>query len=58
VKPTIIGFEPVSHRICVLRIAERFFNCTLINVYGPTEDSDEEEKENFYEVLNKEIPTT
>jgi exonuclease III len=47
VKPIIIGCEPLSHRICVLRIAGRFFNYTLINVYGPTEDSDEEEKETF-----------
>jgi hypothetical protein len=52
VKPTIISFEPFIHRICVLGIAGRLFNYTLINVYGRTEDSDEEEKENFYEVLN------
>jgi exonuclease III len=53
VKLTINGFEPVSHRICVLRIAGRFLHYNLINVNGPTEDSDEEEKENFYDVLNK-----
>jgi exonuclease III len=47
VKPTIISFEPVSHRICVLRIAGGFFNYTLINVYGPTKDSDEEERRTF-----------
>jgi hypothetical protein len=27
-------------------MAGRFLNYTLINVYGPTEDSDEEAKEN------------
>jgi hypothetical protein len=47
VKPTIISIEPVSHRICVLRTAGGFFNYTLINVYGPTKDSDEEERRTF-----------
>ena len=34
----ILGFEPISDRICKLRVKGKFYNMTLINIYAPTED--------------------
>jgi hypothetical protein len=36
-----------------LRIKGKFFNYTIINVHAPTEVSAEEEKESFYDLLQK-----
>lgn len=47
----VIGFDPVDERLCTLRIRGKFFNYTLINVYAPTEEKDNEDKEIFYEKL-------
>ena len=47
----VIGFNPVDERLCTLRIRGKFFNYTLINVYAPTEEKDNEMKELFYEKL-------
>ena len=47
----VIGFNPVDERLCTLRIRGKFFNYTLINVYAPTEENDNEEKDVFYEKL-------
>jgi hypothetical protein len=41
----ILGFEPISDRICKLRVKGTFHNMTLINIYAPTEDKEEEIKE-------------
>jgi hypothetical protein len=41
----ILGFEPISDRICKLRVKGKFHNMTLINIYSPTEDKEEEIKE-------------
>jgi exonuclease III len=30
----ILGFEPISDRICKLRVKEKFYNVTLINKYA------------------------
>ena len=49
----VVGFTPVNERICTLRIRGKFFNYTLINVYAPTEEKDNEAKELFYEKLVK-----
>jgi hypothetical protein len=43
-KHLVIGFKAISARICNLRIKEKFFNYTIINVHAPTEVSTEEEK--------------
>jgi exonuclease III len=51
VLPSVMGFEPISNRLCKLRIKGKFNNITLINVYAPTEDS-EEEIEHFYSHLS------
>jgi exonuclease III len=52
VLPSVMGFEPISDRSCKLRIKGKFNNITLINVYAPTEDSEEEEIEEFYSHLS------
>ena len=45
----ILGFEPISVRICKLQVKEKFPNMTLINTYASTEDEEEGIKEQFYE---------
>jgi exonuclease III len=49
----ILGFTPVSERICRLRVKTRFFNLSVINVHAPTEDKDETEKDEFYSQLQR-----
>jgi hypothetical protein len=49
----ILGFEPISDRICKLRVKGKFHNITLINIYAPTEDKEEDIKEQFYEELQR-----
>jgi exonuclease III len=49
----ILGFEPISGRTCKLRVKGKFRNMTLINIYAPTEDKEEEIKEQFYEGLQR-----
>jgi serine phosphatase RsbU (regulator of sigma subunit) len=49
----ILGFEPISDYICKLRVKGTFYNMTLINVYAPTEDKEEEIKDQFYEELQR-----
>jgi hypothetical protein len=48
-----LGFEPISDRICKLRVKGKFYNITLINIYAPTEDKEEDIKEQFYEELQR-----
>ena len=52
-KHLVMNFKAISTRICTLRIKEKFFNYTLINVHAPMEVSAEEEKESFYDLLQK-----
>jgi exonuclease III len=49
----ILDFEPISDRVCKLRVKGKFHNMTLINIYAPTEDKEEEIKEQFYEELQR-----
>ena len=49
----ILGFEPISDRICKLRVKGKFYNTTLINIYAPKQDKEEEIKEQFYEELQR-----
>jgi hypothetical protein len=52
-KKNILGFTPVSERICRLRVKTRFFNLSVINVHASTEDKDETEKDEFYSQLER-----
>jgi hypothetical protein len=40
-------------RISCLHVRGKFFNCSIIHVHAPTEEKPEEEKEDFYEGLEK-----
>jgi hypothetical protein len=47
------NFTPINERLCVIRIKGRFFNGSLINIHAPTNDSEEEAKDQFYEKLER-----
>ena len=50
-KESIMEFKPINERICTLRIRARLFNITLICVHTPTEETEVEVKDRFYEEL-------
>lgn len=52
-KPAVTDFKAVNGRICTLRLKMRFFNLTLICVHAPTEGSEDNEKDEFYEQLEQ-----
>jgi exonuclease III len=45
----VINFTPINKRLCVIKIRCRFFKYSLINIHAPTNDSEEEAKDHFYE---------
>ena len=50
---------PVSDRIINARFTSRFIKPTVVQVYAPTNDADEESKDNLYHLLQRvseEIP--
>jgi hypothetical protein len=49
----VINFTPINERICVIGIKDRFFNYSLINIHAPTNDSEEEAKDQFYGQLER-----
>jgi len=49
----IMSFTPINERIYTLRLKGKFHNITLINVHAPTEEKIQEEKEKFYDDLQK-----
>ena len=54
---SLIEWTPISERIIQARYHSKHIKLTIIHVYAPTEDSDEEIKDNFYlrlqDVLDK-----
>ena len=56
---SVLGFSPISERICTLRIKGNFYNITFVNAYVPTEDTEDEIVNEFYDTLQSvcdEIP--
>ena len=50
---SLMGYNPVNSRILSVRLSGRPWNLTLIQVYAPTNQADEQEKENFYTCLQQ-----
>jgi len=42
---------PVNERICYIRITQKKLDLIILNCYAPTENADEDEKNNFYDTL-------
>ena len=55
ISDSIIDWKPVSSRIIKIRLKGQQVNTTIIQCYSPTNDSDDEKKEEFYEQLQAEL---
>jgi endonuclease/exonuclease/phosphatase family metal-dependent hydrolase len=51
VSKSVLGFSPISERICTLRIKGKLHNIRFVNVYAPTEETEDEIIDEFYETL-------
>ena len=51
IRKCFLSFEPISDRLCKLRLRGKFRNITLISAYAPTEDNPDAIKDNFYDQL-------
>jgi exonuclease III len=53
-RKSFLSFEPLSDRLCKLRLRGKFRNKTLISTHAPTEDSPDTTKDEFYDQLSQE----
>lgn len=49
---SIMKFEAIDESLCYLRLKGRFKNISVIYMYAPSEESDDETKELFYTRLD------
>ena len=58
VETTLLEWKPVNDRLMKVRFNSKFAKLIIIACYAPTEEAEEEEKDEFYEQLEEEIRTT
>jgi len=51
----LVGYEPLSDRVLVVRLKAKPRNITLIQLYGPTTAATDEEIERFYQDLSQAV---
>ncbi|CAH1105530.1 unnamed protein product [Psylliodes chrysocephalus] len=59
IKASVVNFKAVTEKLCKIQIKSGIQNITIVNFQAPTEETDEEIKDEFYEELEKvydEIP--
>ena len=58
VEKTLLEWKPINDRLLKARFNSKFAKLTVIACYAPTEDAEEEIKDEFYDQLKEEIRTT
>ena len=58
VENTLLEWKPVNDRLMKVRFNSKFAKLTIIACYAPTEEAEEEEKDEFYEQIEEGIRTT
>ena len=58
VRRTLLKWNLVNERIMSARFNSRFAKLAIIQVYAPTNDAEDESKEEFYEQLQREVVAT
>ena len=53
IKHLVTDFKAKTPRICRIHVRGLVFKCSFICVHGPTEEKDDDEKDNFYEDLDQ-----
>lgn len=51
ISKSVIEFKPISERICYIRIRGKHRKLSLINLHAPTEEKEEKEKNDYYEIM-------
>jgi hypothetical protein len=52
-KHLVIGFKAINPRLSTLKIKGKFFNYCIVNAHAPTEASADDEKDYFYDALER-----
>lgn len=52
-KGKVIKFQAISDRMCKLQVRDKHKNITMLNFHAPTEEKDDETKDEFYEQLEE-----
>ena len=52
-KNNILDFKPINSRIAYIQIRAKPNNITIINIYAPTEDAEDEKKDEFYDKVEE-----
>jgi len=50
---SIREFNPIFERVCTKKLNTKPINIFIINMYAPTENKDETDKDKFYEELTR-----
>jgi exonuclease III len=53
VRNKVLDFKAIDQRICLLRIKTKFGNLSLMNACAPTEESDDVDKDRFYQTVER-----
>jgi hypothetical protein len=52
-RKSVLAFEPINDRICFLRLKGKFQNISMVTCHAPTEESEEQLKDEFYDLLSR-----
>ncbi len=54
----VLEWKPINERILKVRFNSKYAKLTIIQCYAPTNQAEDEEKENFYDALQREVDST